>query len=350
MQQNVDAYKVLETWRREWKPDCTFSGSSVADFEAWKKRFRRHYRQCLGPWPQRVPLNLEIVGEKDCGDHVRQKIAYDSSPGVRVPAYLLVPKGLERGERRPGILAAHGHGAGKGDAVGAMPEEGDARRTSLMERLNYQYGLDAVRRGYIVIAPDWLPFGERRPSDDWIRTNRDACNVVDLAWQYFGRPLITQNIWDGMRAVDVMATHANVDRKRLAVIGLSYGGTMATHLLINDRRLRTGVVSGYLSTVRADALNMRGRANTCGAQHVPGLLRHGDIPDMLGLACPKPVLFEMGRKETCFHFPDTDRAYRYLRQIYRAAGALDRIARDAHPHDHRWSGDKAWQWLERRLA
>jgi len=149
--------------------------------------------------------------------------------------------------------------------------------------------------------------------------------------------------------VDALAAHPNVDPKRIAVIGLSQGGTMSTHLLVNEPRIRAGVVSGYISTVRGDALNMRGLANTCGAQHVPGLLRHGDIPDMLGLAAPKPALFEMGRKETCFHFPDMDRAYKHLRKIYKAAGALDRIARDVHPHDHRWSGKKAWAWLEKWL-
>ena len=179
--------------------------------------------------------------------------------------------------------------------------------------------------------------------------DRDPCNVVNIAWQYFGRPLLTQNIWDGMRAVDVLVGHPSVDPRRIGVVGLSYGGTMATHLLINDRRIRAGVVSGYLSTVRDDALNMRGTCNSCGAQHVPGLLLHGDIPDMLGLAVPKPVLFEMGRKETCFHYPDMARAYRHLSKIYEAAGVPERIGKDVYPNDHRWSGKKAWDWLAKWL-
>ena len=349
---SVDLYDTLQGWIREWKPDCAFSGKTEADFREWKKKFRRHYRRCLGPWPEKVPPRLDVLETNDRGDHVRKKIVFDSSPGVTVPAWLLVPKGLAKGEKRPGILAAHGHGKGKNDVVGVtreLPEHKEYVKTTL-DPLNYEYGLEAVRRGYVVIAPDWCPFGERRPSDEWCRApGRDPCNIMTLAWQYFGRPLITQSIWDGMRAVDVLAAHANVDAKRLGVIGLSQGGTMTTHLLINDRRLKTGVVSGYLSTVRGDALTMRGKGNTCGAQHVPGLLRHGDIPDMLGLACPKPVLFEMGKFETCFHYPDMARAYRHLHSIYKAAAATDRIAKDVHPNDHRWSGKKAWAWLERWL-
>jgi len=347
----INGYDVIQEWARIHRPACAFAGRTRTEFERWRRAFRRHYRRMLGPWPERVPLRPEITESLDKGDHIRHRVVFDSAPGVSVPAFLLVPKGLGRRERRPALLAAHGHGAGKGDVAGATAECGTPEAVATMERLHYTYGLEAVRRGYVVIAPDWLPFGERRPPAEWSREpTRDPCNVLDLAMRYFGRPLLTQNVWDGMRALDVLAGHPNVDANRLGAIGLSYGGTMTTHLLICDRRLRVGVVSGYVSSVRGDALNMRGAANFCGAQHVSRLLLYGDLPDIMGLACPKPILCEMGRKETCFHFPDMDRSYRRLRRIYAAAGFPERLARDVHPHDHRWSGRAAWRWLERWLA
>jgi hypothetical protein len=70
---------------------------------------------------------------------------------------------------------------------------------------------------------------------------------------------------------------------------------------------------------------------------------------MLGLAAPKPVLFEIGKKETCFHYADMMKAYVHLRRIYKAANALDRVDADVHPNDHMWSGKKAWKWLEKWL-
>jgi dienelactone hydrolase len=342
----VNCYDVVQAWLRTWKPDCAFAGSDRDDFRAWKKKFRRHYRQCLGRWPERVPLNLTVTDRVRCEDHVRERVLFDSSPGVAVPAYILTPLNEGKEAGLPALVAAHGHGGGKDDVAGVTREVGTEAGRNRIENLNYEYGLDAVRRGYVVIAPDWCPFGERRAPDWWTRPGRDACNVLDLAWLYFGRPLLTQNIWDGMRAVDVLCQHPRVDVRRIAVIGLSYGGTMATHLLINDRRIRAGVVSGYLSTVRGDALGERGKGNTCGAQHVPGILAHGDIPDMLGLAVPKPILIEMGKKETCFHFPDMQKALKHLERIYTAAGFPERLAADVHPHDHRWSGAKAWKWLK----
>ena len=344
----VNAYDVLQGWLKTQRPDCAFRGKTQEDFRAWRQAFRRHYRRGLGTWPAKVPPRLEIVERIERDDHFREKILFDSSAGVTVPAYLLIPKDIRPGQRRAAILACHGHGEGKDDVCGVTREQGDVAKIAKMENLNYEYGLEAVRRGYVVIAPDWCPFGERRPPQWWSR-KRDPCNITDLAWRYFGRPLLAQNIWDGQRCVDILCQRRDVDPRRIGVLGLSQGGTMSTHLMINDRRLKAAVISGYISTVRGDALGERGAGNTCGAQHMPDLLLHGDIPDMLGLAAPKPLFFEMGENETCFHFPDMMKAYRHLKKIYKAAGAADRIDFESFPTNHRWRGNRAWDWMERWL-
>lgn len=346
---SVSLLDTIQRWCKEWKPDCEFSAGTPAAFRSWQRRFRRLYLGLLGPWPEKAPLRTKVIETVDKGDHLRKKIIFDSSRGVTVPAFILEPKGLKRGERRAAILASHGHGSGKASVVGLTSEVGSPNEVARVSRLNYEYGLEAVRRGYVVIAPDWCPFGERLPNPNWLRVNRDPCDITNLALLYFGRPILTQSIFDGIRCIDVLETHPHVNPRRMGVIGLSHGGTMAAHLLINEPRLRAGVVSGYISTIREDALTMRGCGNTCGAQHVPGLLLHGDIPDMLGLICPKPVLYEMGRKETCFHYPDMAKAYARVERIYRVAGHAERIARDDHPNGHRWSGNKAWAWLEKWL-
>jgi dienelactone hydrolase len=345
---NVNAYDAIQGFGRLFEPQLTFKGETAADFQAWRSRFADAYHRCLGPWPEPVNPEVEVASEEDAGDHTRLKLYFNSSPGVTVPAYLLIPKGIAPGEKRPGILAAHGHGNGKDDIVGL--DQGREERASLVRALNYDYARQAVQRGYVVIAPDWIPFGERRPPVEWSRPNRDPCNVVSMAWEYYGYTLLAQNIWDGMRALDILAARPEVDPDRLAVLGLSYGGTMTTHLTINDPRVKVAVISGYLSTVKGDALTMRGKGNFCGAQYVPGLLRYGDIPDMAGLIAPKPVLIEAGTQDDCFVIEDVRMAYAHLERIYAAAGASDRLAYDEHPGRHEWHGTVAWAWLERWLG
>ncbi|MGQ9556018.1 MAG: dienelactone hydrolase family protein [Anaerolineae bacterium] len=344
---NVNAYDAIQAMLAACPPRLAFTARTQAEYQAWRSHFLAAYRSCLGPWPECVEPNVEITEETDCGDYTRLKLYYDSSPGVTVPAYLLIPKGSAEGEKRPGILAAHGHGNGKSDIVGLVG--GDEERAAFIKALNYDYAQQAARRGYVVIAPDWLPFGERKPPDEWTRPNRDPCNVVGMAWAYLGYTLLAQNVWDGMRAVDILAARPEVDANRLGVLGLSYGGTMTTHLAINDPRLKVAVISGYISTVRGDAITMRGKGNFCGAQHVPRLLRYGDIPEMAGLIAPKPLLVEAGQKDDCFIIEDVRPAFRRLQAIYEAAGCPDRLAYDEHPYEHSWHGVAAWEWLERWL-
>ncbi|HWA97181.1 MAG TPA: VCBS repeat-containing protein, partial [Pirellulales bacterium] len=56
-------------------------------------------QQAMGPLPSssvRVPLDVQISEEVDCGKFVRRKLTYAAEPDDRVPAYLLMPKGLKK--------------------------------------------------------------------------------------------------------------------------------------------------------------------------------------------------------------------------------------------------------------
>jgi dienelactone hydrolase len=325
------------------RPDCLFDGAGRASFVSWRKRFKRHYLDCLGPFPVRVPLKVQRLERKREKGYVREKLLFSSSPGVNVPAYLLIPDNLGPKERRPALLAAHGHGGGKTDVCGLPHPEWGAQHSRWTKAMHYDYARQAVLRGYVVLAPDFAPFGERALPKAWLRPDRDACDIAHLALQYFGYNLLTMNLWDAMRGLDLLAKHPAVDAKRIGVIGLSYGGTIASHLLALDPRVKAGVVSGYLSTL-GDALG-HSNGNTCGAQALPGLAEHGDIPEILGLAAPKPILFEMGSHEDCFYYPDMLKAFSRVKKIYAAAGAAASVRKDVFDGPHRFNGERAWDWL-----
>ena len=133
-----------------------------------------------------------MLRRDDMGDYVREKVAFDTEQFASVPAFVLVPKGLKRGEKRPGILAAHGHGIGKNPLVGLDEDE--------KPHEDYQklLGVQLVQRGYVVIAPDWRGFGERMSPEDWVRQTRDKCNVNYMAEGYRGYHFLALQIWDGV--------------------------------------------------------------------------------------------------------------------------------------------------------
>lgn len=328
------------------RPRLSFSGSKKDDWRIWRRAFRRQLVRNLGLMPEPVPLNAEVVEACDEVGYTREKVIFDSDRFSSVPAYVLIPEDWRRGQRRPGIIAAHGHGRGKADVVGLGSDE---EQRNNIAPLNYDYARQFVQKGYVVIAPDWRGFGERTPDSDWVRPGRDKCNVSYLAFGYFGYHLLALNIWDGMRTIDYLQSRPEVNPNRIGCVGLSFGGTMTTYLAALDSRIKAAVISGYLSTVRGDALTDRGKANTCGNQYSPSLLRYGDIADVAGLIAPRPALIEMGEKDTCFVIEDAKKAYSHLSRIYRAAGASNRLDRDIFPGAHAFSGAKAFDWFARWL-
>jgi dienelactone hydrolase len=343
----LSPYESVMAWIENEQSDLTFSGSSRADYERWRDAFETRLRAYLGPMPEPVPLDPEVLETVDCGSYTREKVVYDTEKYCSVVAYVLTPKDIKEGETRPGVLAAHGHGNGKSDICGVIAS---SEQQDLVKAANYDYAVQFVQRGYVVIAPDWRGFGERLSPPDWVWQGRDSCNVNYLAEGYLGYHLLALHIWDGMRTLDYLQSLPTVNPDRLGVAGLSFGGTMTTHLAALDPRIRVACISGYLSTIKYDAMTTRTIANFCGSQFVPGLLRIGDIAEVAGLIAPKPLVVEMGALDQCFIIEDMRRAYAQLERIYGAAGASEMLKPDFHPAGHAWSGVVAFPWFEKWLG
>ena len=347
MARYLSPYDSALAWIESERSELTFTGTTHDDWARWREAFDARLRALLGRFPAPVPLEAEVVETVDCGDYVREKVYFASERYATVAAYALIPKGLQPGERRPGILAAHGHGRGKADVCGVFDTDEEREHG---EALNYDYACQFVRRGYVVVAPDWRGFGERSSPPDWARVGRDPCNVNYMALGYLGYHLLALQIWDGLRTVDYLQSRPEVDPARLGVGGLSFGGTMTTYLAALDPRLKVACISGYVSTVKGDAITMRGKGNFCGAQYMPGLLTIGDIPEVAGLIAPRPLCVEMGEQDECFIIGDARAAFAQVERVYAAAGASDRLIADVFSGGHEWSGRQSFPWFEHWLS
>jgi len=329
------------------------------EWRQWRPRALERLRAALGTWPERVPLEAEEGEPEDAGDHWRTRVVFDADAFSSVPAWLLRPKGLAVGERRPALLCAHGHGRGKDDPAGvidqALPAEERERERRRLERQNYDYARQFVRAGYVCLAPDWRGFGERRPPKAWCgpdpaRWASDPCDVLYMAYGYLGFELLALDLWDGMRAIDYLQSRADVDPDRIGCVGLSFGGTMTAFLAALDERIKAADVVCYLSTVRHDALTLRGRGNFCGSQFLRGLLTFGDVSTIAGLIAPRPLLAEIGQHDDCFVVDDARRCYDEVAQVYGAAGAPGALWQDVFPGPHAFSGRRAFAFFAETLG
>src|SRR5206468_4031375 len=58
----------------------------------WKKSARGKLLELLHYAPSACDPAAETVERVDCGDYVREKVWFNTTPEVRVPAFVLVPK------------------------------------------------------------------------------------------------------------------------------------------------------------------------------------------------------------------------------------------------------------------
>ncbi len=229
---------------------------------------------------------------------------------MSVPAYLLVPHARRDAGPGPAVLAVHGHGAGKSLVCGLEPGgPGD----------DYAHALASL--GYVVLAPDLRGFGERA---DWMPEDKYACDWNLVCATMAGVVPLERNLWDLGRALDVLGAHPLVDAARMAVAGLSYGGTCSLFLAALDERVRVAVVSGYLSSWHAAH---RVPWNMCGSQVMPGQLGVIEHLDIGALVAPRPLLVESGTDDMIFPADVARDDGRSARSRVRTHGRAGRLAR-----------------------
>jgi dienelactone hydrolase len=266
---------------------------------------------------------------------------------VWVPAYLL--RSLKPAPKpRPAIVALHGHGGRWGKVTVAGVAAEDPQVEERIALYNYDYGLQFARRGYVVLCPDARVFGERAAG--WWNPPEpakgfDPCDRAGNKASLLGYSLVALTTWDDRRGLDYLQTRDDVDANRIGAAGLSLGGARSLFLAALDDRVRATVISGCLCTYLAYAL----RQQFCGGQFVHGLLRWADLPDVAALIAPRPLLIEAGLDDDIFPIDASREAHRVLEAAYRLLDAEQKLWRDEFPGGHRWSGARAYDFMEQFL-
>lgn len=132
-------------------------GETPEEVRAWQSELRAMFARCLGmDTLEQCPLRIQERGNERLEDHLRHDLVLETEPDVWMPFYLLLPPDLTG--PRPAVLAPHGHGsAGKFPVAGRRDIPAVARK---IEASNYDYGVQLVRRGFVVFCPDARGHGD----------------------------------------------------------------------------------------------------------------------------------------------------------------------------------------------
>jgi hypothetical protein len=297
--------------------------------------FRESVLSVLGAPPDPAPLQPEVL-DVVAGDGFRQEhIKFQVSPGDWSYAYLLIPDNLTA--PTAALFCHHRYEnnfkAGKAEVIGL---DGDK---------NQALGLELVRRGYVVFAPDALGFGERRSPD----SNGDN---FDLAYHYHqlalrllrGETLLKKVLWDVSRGIDYLETRSEIDSRYIGFVGYDYGAKMAMWATALDPRIHAAVAHGGIITYREHIK----RGEWFQAEFVvPRLMQVADIHHILSLIAPRPFLLSIADGDT--QSADALEIYHKTQPVYEKQGAANRMMLYRYrsgsgfaPHMR----SKAYTWLD----
>ncbi len=324
----------------------TFSAPKFTSSEAWnvwRDAFSARLRERLGGFPQEpTPISVDVALATTHAGYCRSYVEFDSSPGVTVPAWLLIPEGLIH--PAPAVIAVHGHGYGMDELVG-INADGSER----LEPQGYHqdFAIELCRRGMVVLVPELGAFGRRREAKAQ-EQSRTTNSCREAAWWgiMLGKPLLGSRVWDVLRAVDVLQSLPEVDKRRIGIMGGSGGGATSLFAAALEPQLRAVVISNYFCTFKDSILAIE----HCYCNYIPGLLQDAEIYDIAALIAPRPLLIEAGTEDPIFPLSGVLEAYERLHEVYAAQGVADRLDKDVFAGGHQISGAKSYDFLWQRLS
>lgn len=279
---------------------------------AWQKLQRDRFRELLGGFPERTPLNARVVGKLQ-GDGFRaEKIIYESRPGFLVTATLYLPV---TPAPYPGVLFPCGH-----------TENGKAADS-------YQKAcMLLARNGCAALIFDPPGQGERKQIPGSHDDDHEAGKarykstsehmVTGVAPVLLGQNLATYFIWDGMRGIDYLQSRDDIIAEKIGCTGSSGGGNQTAFLVALDERIVAAAPGNFITTTRMK--NDRPGPGDA-EQNIFGQTKHGiDHPDFLLMRAPQPTLI-LASTQDFVPIEGSWIAYRQAKRIYARLGTPERV-------------------------
>jgi len=301
--------------------------SSPAAYTRSTENLKKAFEASIGYPPPSGPIietpTFDKMGEDDLGTYYRAQIPILT--GVYAEGVYIVPKNLHG--KAPLVISMHGGGGSPEVAL----FHGGANYHDMVR--------GAVKRGYVVFAPQHLFNAPGFPGDIRNRTD-DRLRLV-------GTSLTAIEIAKITKSLDVLVKRPEVDPKRIAMVGLSYGGYYALVVPALEPRIKVAVSSCYFGVqefrYEGDELS------------IPSDFRFSDRftlfrdPEIVALICPRPLLIQAGQNDDAPHRDMGIKLAPEAAAYYAKLGIQDRFKFLVFPGGHEFDDASAWDFVQRHL-
>ena len=306
--------------------------AGIAQYEKSLLPYREHHSRNLGYPPpgaiEGAEPNFVYVG-KDAACTV-YRMWVEVADGLRAYGIYMVPHDIDG--KAPLLICEHG-GGGNPEAI-----------CDLDTRINYySMGHEAVKRGYAVWAPGLIMrcvYGGDPPIEGADR------GLFDRRLKLLGTGIIGLELHMIIESTKALIKHRpEIDAERVAMTGLSWGGYYALHT--------TAIFP--LIKVAAPSANFREHAAILSRVDDPKNRGDRDIfrlfgdAQVVGMVCPRPVMIQMGEKDTLFDLAGARREAEKAAQYHEKLGIEDSFKFSVHPGGHVFEIESIFTFLDEHL-
>jgi dienelactone hydrolase len=305
----------------------------AAEPDQLREQILMKMQEVMGPLPgaaRKVPPDLRVIETEEFEGYTRRKIDFAVEKGDRLPAYLLLPKGVKG--RAPAVLCLHQTvKIGKGSPAG------------IGDRPTLFYAVELARRGYVTLAPDYPYFGESKADP--------------YALGYASATM--KGIWNHMRCVDLLQSMDEVDGERIGCIGHSLGGHNTLFVAAFDERIKAAVSScGFTSFAKYYGGDLTGWSSD---KYMPRIAKvYGkdpkrmpfDFPDVLSAIAPRAVFVSAPLHDANFEVSGVRDCIAAARPVFERLEAKENLEVIYPDGAHQFSDEArkaAYSFLDARL-
>ncbi|HBL75313.1 MAG: hypothetical protein A2W90_20570 [Bacteroidetes bacterium GWF2_42_66] len=286
--------------------------SGINSVAGWEKVRPLRYQQFLEMMgirdyfnKERTALNVKITGIIQQEGYRIEKLYYESLPGLYVPANLYIPDHIEH--PCPAILYVCGH--------------------SRTQKEYYQgYPQKFAQLGFVCLIIETIQFGE-------VLGEHHGCYANGwFNWYSRGYNPGGVELWNGIRAVDLLTERPEVDKENIGVTGGSGGGAQSWYLPAVDPRIKAAAPVCGASTLKAQVATRSIDWHCDCMMPINNYL--WDFQDIGALIAPRPFLIVQADRDGYNQIGSVRQLHTDLDKIYRLYGKPENNRLFEYPGKH----------------
>lgn len=257
-----------------------------------------------------------------------KKYAVKISEKLIMPIYITEPADANG----KSVLYLHGH-----DPLGV---KGAITINENKEPYHKNIPLKMTVAGFRVIIPELVGYGEA--IYEYSLKGKPAMGECFFNYAFLtlcGHDLTALRVWQTMKVIDFMQLCGyNAD----VLFGVSGGGLICELMGALDDAIENIIISSYVNTYEDSIL----AKEQCIDNYIHGINQIGNSYEILALAAPKRMLLLNGTGDRPFPLIGTEKAFAYIKEIYKKYHAEDKLQIHIFEGRHEINSKIVMDWLQ----